>query len=413
MGHIIKQKMLVGSGDNSIETELAYDISFWFDMDEVVGGMSFSLPYVKFAERNSSVDLTNLKKGDTAKLYFNDFDEDPGIISINNLKLVFDGVIDSIRLTKQKGNYTYAIQCLGSLGIGNTRKLERATNEINGPTNLVNTLLQLCGLQEGEIATANSIEAGLNLFPESIVRSWDTDANTLFMKTTGGNSLMEELKTMRKNYAIIIHQSGDGYINIITPTQLLSQPDGLSLNAWEFRLNENIWELNYGDLTSDINSVICIGRPPIVGYAVDPIAVQLLAGNNPVGPEHYRYISIERRDIISEEDAETVAKNMLLEIMRNYTIQFKSLFNPEFMIGQPVTVYDDDKYPDGRIFFIKRYEVTISKTDVSCDIIAYANSLTVLPEEIVLDSTGIADVDVLDVQYDIENAVGWGEGGFA
>jgi hypothetical protein len=412
MGHIIKQKLLIGSGNNSIETELGHDFSFWFDMDEVVGALSFNLPYVKFAEANSDVDLTNLKKGDTAKLYYGDFDEDPGIIGISSLNLVFDGVVDSIRLVKQKGNYSYTVQCIGSLGIANDRKLERKTNEINGPTPLVNTLLQLSGLQEGEIATANSIEA-INIFPQDKVRSWDTDSNSLFIKSTGGDSLMEELKAIRKNYALIIHQSGDGYINVITPTQLLSKPDGLSLNAWEFRLNENIWELNYGDLTSDINSVICIGRPPVVGYAVDPIAVQLLAGSNTPGPEHYRYISIERRDIISEEDAETVAKNTLLEIMRNHTIQFKTLFNSNFMVGQPVVVYDNDKFPDGRIFFIKRFEVTISKSDVSCDIIAYANSLTVLPEELVIDSTGIADVDVLDVQYDIENAIGWGQGGFA
>lgn len=410
MGHIIKQKMLIGSGENSIETDLASNINFTFDMDELVGTLGFNLPYIKFSEL--SVDLTRLKKGDTVKLYYGDFDSDPGEISYTALTKVFDGFVDSIKLAKAKGSINYSLECFGLLGLGNSRKLERATSEMNGPVEMVNTLLQLSGLQEGEIASQGNIPA-INVFPPENVIGIDTDAGTLFIKTTGGQSLMDELRNMRKNYALIIHNAGDGKIYVITPTQLLSQPDQLNLNAWEFRLNDNMWEIDYGEVQNDINSVICLGRPPIVGYAVDPAAVQLNAGPGVTpGPQNYSYISIERRDLTSEEDCESVARNTLLEIERNYIVSFRTLFKPQFMIGQPVVIYDDDRYPDGKIFFIKKYTVTISKDDVSCYMSVYANSLTVLPEELVLSPTGIADVDVLDVQYDIANAVGWGEGGF-
>lgn len=430
MKQFIKQIMLVGSGENSVQTELAKGIEFSFDMDEIVGKMSFSLPYIKFSEDESTVDITRLKKQDTVKLFYGTFDENPGEIKIetvepqfdengeqipvNGMYLVFDGAVDNIKLSKTKGDYPYNFECLGSLGIANYRHLERGVYELNSPEEMLKTLLQLAGLQKGEIASVNTIEA-IDIFPIGKIRIIDTDADTLFIKVSGGKKLMEELQYVRKNYGLIIHQSGDGYINIMTPTQLLSSPDGINTVAWEFRLGENIFEIDYGDITSDINSVICVGRPPVVGYAVDPVAVQLNAGSGVTpGPQNYNYISIDRRDLASEEDCETVAKNTLLEILRNYTVQIKTLFDPRFMVGQAITVYDGDRYPDGKIFFIKSYTVTIAKDDVSCTIVGYSNSLTVLPENIVIESTGIADVDVLEVQREVEDATGWNSqtGGF-
>ncbi len=403
----VKQIMLIGSGDNSIQTELASGINMEFDMDELTGTISFSLPYYKVSTESGVLDLTKFKKGDTIQLYYNTFESDPGPdVALSDLKLVFDGVLNTINKPKSKDSRIQSMTGLGTLGIGNDRTLERKTNEVSGPVNAVNTILQLAGLQAGDVATTENIAVN-DIFPVSKIRVFDTDVENLFIKLAGGNSMMEELKNITKKYAIKITQSGDGYINIITPSMLLSRPEGLNIQAWEFRTDENVWEVDFGEVNNNINCVVVLGRPPIVGYAVDPIGVQLAAGSGVTpGPQHYRYLSIERRDIVSEEDAEKVAKNELLNILKNYTISFKTLYNPDFMVGQALTLYDDDEYPDGAIFFIKKFSVTIDKSDVSCAIEAFANSLTLFPEDIVIESTGIADVDVLDVQYDVQDILG-------
>ena len=73
----IKQIMLIGSGDNSIQTDLAMGINIEFDMDNVVGSMSFNLPYIDWGT-NEGVSLKQLKKRDTVKLFYGEFDSDPG-----------------------------------------------------------------------------------------------------------------------------------------------------------------------------------------------------------------------------------------------------------------------------------------------------------------------------------------------
>lgn len=420
----IKQIMLIGSGGNSIETSLAFGINFGFDMDDVLGKMSFSLPYVSYNTDESSVDLTRLKKKDTVKLFFGSFDSDPGEISIGNfarpqfgsdgnqipingMYLVFDGIVENITLSKSKGNYNYTITCNSSLGAGLYNNMIRVNYVFDYPENMIMTNLQLAGLMIGEVSKQEEIDSR-DLFRAEDLRINNIDLEGAKIKTTGGKNLIEEFKNVREQYAMIIHQTGDGLINLTAHSQVIAS-GSTSLNSWEFRLNENMYSLDYGDLTNNINSVVCLGRQPYVGYAVDPIAVQLNAGDTTVSEENYKYLIIERRDIVSDEACERIAREELLNIMKDFTIQFKTSFNPLFKVTDPVVIYDDDKF-DGQIFFIKSYSVTIDKGDVSCDIIAYSNSLTVLPEDLVLSPTGIADVDVVEQQNDLQDAVGWNEG---
>ena len=404
----VKQILVIGSEGNSIETELGSDFGFGGDLDKIGMDMSFNLPYVKFNEDASGVDLTRLKKFDTAKLYYGEFETNPGDIGLSNLNLVFDGFIDNITLSKSKDSISYAISCFSTILL--PRKLERTTEEVKYVEDAINTLLQLGGVQDGEAA----VLATIDLFPPSMIRYIDIDAQDLLVKLSGDEELVGALKKITQNYAINIYQSGDGYLNIVTPTQILQSGGDLAFNAWEFKIDENMWSLDYGNIVNDINGVVCLGRPPdVMGQAIDPIGVQLNAGSGVTpGPQHYNYLTIQRRDLIDTESCQKVARNELLNILKNYVVTFTTKFDYRYRLGQPVTIYDNDRYPDGKIFFIKSYRVSLSKDSVVCTIVAYASSITQLPEDLVIDSDGITDVDNLDITYETQNTIGWGDGGF-
>ena len=116
--------------------------------------------------------------------------------------------------------------------------------------------------------------------------------------------------------------------------------------------------------------------------------------------------------MIDTESCQKVARNELLNILKNYVVIFNTKFDYRYRLGQPVIIYDNDRYPDGKIFFIKSYRVSLSKDSVVCTIVAYASSITQLPEDLVIDSDGITDVDNLDITYETQNTIGWGDGGF-
>jgi hypothetical protein len=239
-------------------------------------------------------------------------------------------------------------------------------------------------------------------FDQSIVPLDITESN-LFIDVRGGKDTKEALQSITKKYALIIHQRGDGHIMVMTPFYLLSAASDPVLNfwAWNFSLLDGtMWDVDYGDVTSNVNAVIVIGNSASVGIAVDVIASQLTGGR-------IVYQLMENRSVVGKEACEQIARNKLLELERNNIISFKTLFNPEFMVGQPIQLQDNDRFTGEEIFILKRYAFTIDKGDVSCDITAYAHSLTTLPEDIVLSNTGIADVDSLGIREKVVDLTGW------
>lgn len=408
MGKFAKQIMVLGSGNNSFQTSTANGISGNFDIDEIAGTLSFALPYKDQA-------IKNLKKNDTILLYFGYFNSDPGDITVdstqknsNGLQRVFTGYIDAIKLNKSKTSYTYTVEAKGTLALGNERNTERKVAEVNEPLTLINTILQLGGMQNGSVAQAEEIDVLIEIIPESdVVQYISPEEQELYIRVKGGKSVKEMIDDIKKRFSLIIHQTGDGIVNIMTHFMISTNPK--DDRAWEFRLDTNMFELDYGDLTSDINSVVVIGRPPVVGMAVDVFAVETAAGDRPIQKSDYRWRIYENRDLISDEDCEKVARNKLLEISRNHYITFKTQYEPDFEVGQAVRIWDDDKF-DGRIFIIKNFTFNIDKGDVSCDITAFANSLQLLPEELVISPTGINDVDSLDIEKQAEDAFNWAGG---
>jgi hypothetical protein len=414
MATVPRQIMEIGSGDNSIETTEAFNISGEFDIDNLWGTLSFSLPYLLPGQKNVTttgvLDITRLKKFDTVKLYYDEIENTISPVRPGNLVNVFYGFIDSIKLVKSKDSIDYSISALGTLGLSNDKNLlfERKTGELQnliiGSATSQGTLdpndiglLQLAfGAQTGDIV------------PE--VAFIDIDANTLFVNLQGGKKLGDVLKEIRDKYAVIIHQTGNGTLQVFTPFFLLSSRGSQYLNAygWQFELGVNAYNMDYGDLTNAINSVVVLGLGGVVGVAVDPIMVQLNAGSgNPITQANYNYLVFEQRDLQGVEECQKVARQKLLEITRNFTITFKTKYDPRFAVGQPFTINDNDRFNNDQVFIIKKFSFTINKDDISCDITGFANTLDQFPEDIVLDSTGIADVDQLEIRNKLPAEINW------
>jgi hypothetical protein len=276
-------------------------------------------------------------------------------------------------------------------------------------TGIIPWVLQTTGLQRGPLASPDiQPSEEEEVIPLSKLRLIDTSVNSFVVRTEGGLQGKEVFRKIREGYGVIVHQSGDGFVNIITPSYLLSSSSGLlGISAWDFELGRNAYEIQYGDLTSKVNSVIVVGFPPVVGMAVDPIGLSLNSKGNTPQPYNYNYLTFYNYDLKSEIQCNRVAKEKLLELERNNTISFQTRFDPRFMVFQPLTFRDNDRFSGEEIFFIKKFNVNISKENVSCTITAFNHSLTTLPNELVISDTGIADVDVLGIREKALDNAGW------
>jgi len=386
MGQIIKQAMLIGSSENSLETTEAFAIDCTFEMEALAPSLNFKLPYLLPGQKNvinSGVDITRLKKYDTVKLYFKEFDTDPGDITVDDLELVFDGYINTISLSKTKSDISYSINALGTAGLCNTRTpfYQQKGDELH---NVIRRALEDSELNK--IIIPNFIDASIS---------------SLWINITGGKSLKEMFDQVKDKYAVIITQDGRGRLNIFTPSFLASAnaaESELNTYKWIFDINDGtIFEIDYGDITSNINAVVVTGFPPSYGIAVDLIAVQNVGGQK-------RYVGFEKMDLVGVEACEKYAQDKLLEIERNYVVSFKTKFNPAFMVGQRFSIIDNDYFTGEELFFLKKYTFRIDKQDVSCDISGFTHSLTVIPERLVISNTGIADLDITGNKEKIENS---------
>lgn len=420
----VKQLMELGSGTNSIATQDAYGIVGEFDMDAICGVLQFSLPYyipypdsteMQGPDPASGLNTNELKKFDTVKLYYLETDTDGEIIqgtnvfevinafgeieeitennyTINEVEMVkvFDGFIDEIKHRKAKMNIPYNFVALGTVGISNYRNLEYE-HKSGTAGELIQTIFQISGAQIGPFNVSPVL---FDYVPAWRIRFIDTNVANRVLIVDGGTDLKEVIVALRKKYALIFHQSGDGFFNVITPFYLLQAESDelLSVNAWQFDINNGtLFDIDYGDVTKQKNAVVMLGSPGSLGIAVDPIAVQNNGGK-------INYVIEENRRLRGDEECQRVARDKLLELSRNFTLVIKTKFSPELMIGQPFTVIDNDKYDGTQVFIIKKYKFTIAKNDVSAMVHGYAHAADVAPEDILISNTGILDVDVLQIR---------------
>ena len=206
------------------------------------------------------------------------------------------------------------------------------------------------------------------------------------------------LEQIKNKYAIQIYQEGNGALVIKQPSSFF---DG-ARTVYQYDLETNIFNIDYGDITQRVDSVCVLGLG-CVGIAFDPISYQLKLGQTPSGetiiPDSSKLnpLFIIRRDLSDREACQLLARQKLVELAKNYALNFTCIFEPSQSIGSMFVIKNSSKIDENQKWIIKKRTINISKDNISCNIVAYSNSIEDLPENILLSNTGVLDTDILDI----------------
>lgn len=349
------------------------------DFDTGYQTLSFEFPYIEVGNFST----TNIRKYDACKLYFNWFSsaEERDVATIDNMYQCIYGYIDSFTRSESKDtglNYNIIVKSTFGLAFERSAELSSYSGNIETITawmlessGVANYLpaIDYRGLSEGFVIKVDSSK-----FPGVV------------------------LKSFKEKYAINVFQTGDGSLRVWTPSYMLQQDVGV----YEYDLETNIFNVDYGDGQNDIDCVIVHGTNAS-GVAFDPIAIQLKY-NLPILPTPETLdqgllnpLHIERRDLYSETDCQKVAQEKMVEIGRNYTITATTEYNPSQFLGDMFIIKNSLIIPETQKWIIKKRSAVISKDNVECTIVGYSNSVTDFPDNILISQTGLLDTDMLDV----------------
>lgn len=380
------------------EYDLGNGFTIEYDLDNLYINCSFNFPYIKSSSDVNGVttqwDTTDLHKYDAVKIYADIFDNeiDRNNSTSSNMTKIFDGYIDGqpLQLSKDSG-WQFQIKCKSRMGLSYERSIAAKFYSGN-----IQTFFSRA-LNESGLSTwiSNFVISGISPFFQVKL-----DSTQYFGKV---------LEQMKDKYAIHVFEDGENSLHVETPYFLSQQG---SVEAYEYDIEDNVFDIDFGDKTNRVDTVIVVGSNAI-GVAFDPIAYQLKYGTSvndlqsSISPDpsklNVRYIY--RRDLFSQEDCQEIARNKLVEFAKNNTITFKTIFQPQQKVGEPFIVKNADKIPDTQLWTIKKITVTISNGDISSSIVGYSNSVVEFPEDILLSSTGILDTDILEVTDKVESSL--------
>ncbi len=368
--------------------DLGNDITIEEDLDKIPITASFTLPFIKEGE----LDTTNIRKYDSVKIYFAWFTSAAGreVANIANMNLIFDGYINTLSNSENKdGGDNYNINCVSTAGLMYERSMEIKSFTGHIPV-----------MMDEALKTANMID-----YFKEVKYSEDISKNFV-AKIDSSNFLGKVLDSIKEKYAIQIYQTPDTTLNIVMPSWFSDEPQ----QAYVYDMTQNIFNMNYGEISNNVDTIIVMGNN-CVGFAFDPISYQLKSG---VAPEDVKTditpqrdlmsdLVIWRRDLLNKEDCQTVAKEKLVELARNYSINFDTEFEPTQTIGQTLLINNSKKISSGQKWIIKKRSIKISKDDVNCNIVCYSNSIVDMPNDMLLPSSlGLLDTDVLEITDKLE-----------
>lgn len=400
----IKTAVVIQSGNAFITIWDANDFSGEIDMDNLYGTLSFTIPYKIINDENiptysevqssGTLNVHRLEKDMLVTLYYKELEFNREITT-DEMDVIFDGRIDNVEPSKSKTDSNYEIKCEALLSFANNRP--PIVNIVNWRLEqMPNAILQRGNLQAGPenpIQLNNQIR---DYIPQSKVNVNLGGISDLVAKSVQGSNIKDIITNFRDKNGVIFIQQLSGEVDVFSYGSMMFANEGETIEAWQFDVNDNVFNLKYGNVTSDYEAVIIYGAGGIKGEAIDVLKCQAKGiAQDENGNYKCRYYRYERRDLFSEEDCQKVAREMLLEMNKNYLISFETKFLPNYKIGHPFQIKDYDLFSGEEIWFIKSINWKLGKGSFDCEITGFANSLVVLPENLVLSNTGVADVDVL------------------
>lgn len=370
------------------EYDLGKGINLSYDLDNLYINCSFNFPYIK----TDTWDTTELRKYDALKIYYKEFDNADIARNATSKDMVkiFDGYIDGqpLQLNKQSG-WQFQIKGKSRLGLTYERSLQ-----INVYSGAIDVLID-------RIKSAPLLTDVITNYTIKGIQP------TYSIKIDTTKFIGKVLEQVKEKYALHIFEDGQNVLHIETPFYLTQQS---TINAYEYDVTTNVYDIDFGDKTNRVDTVIVVGSNA-VGIAFDPIAYQLKYGVRPENlqnnvnpnPAELSIRYIYRRDLSGQEDCQEVARNKLCEFAKNNTISFSTQFNPNQKVGEPFVIKNADKIPPTQLWTIKKIDVDID--NVTSTITGYSNSIIDFPEELLLSSTGILDTDILEVTGKAESAL--------
>jgi len=374
----------------TITTEQAFDINYTFDEDELCGTLTFGLPYDNVVSADGSiVNYKNLQRYAKVWGYAKMFDSSPGIVETKDLTKYFTGYINKITLTKTKEAYTYTIECFGTLGMANERSVAEWNETVSG-ISAINLLFERAGLND-------------EFPPSSIINGLVVDGQQMVINWSGEKLLKDILIKLKEDYGIKVHQQGDGKVRVWDPIIYVNPTEDSKKTVWSFTLGDNIFKIDYGDLTRSINMVTVIfgtglvNNPHNTATAVDFTNLQLKAasaGKNTTIFDRSLYSNkiVYRRDLTDPSEAYRVAANTLLDYSKSQVIEIKVPFNAEYKITDFILLNDGERYQNT---FMQIWHVasSISKDgDVSTTLKCSSSVLGTQPVKFVENYQGITDI---------------------
>ena len=359
------------------------------DLDIPYMKMNFDFPYYETGEWTTK----QFRKYDRVQMYF-DFFDSPGELAranIDSMPKIFDGYINRMELSEDKsGGSNYKMYTRSTIGLSYER-----TIEIPSFSGDINTIMQR-SLQQTDI---------LAYIPNIYVKGI---SDTMTLKVEGNKYFGKVLDQLREKYAIQTFQVGSGDLYIQTPAYLTGQ----TVEASVYDLKTNVFNMNYGEITQDVDTVVVVGNN-CIGIAFDPIGFQLKKGvaleniQTTISPDStdLNALFIYRRDLYSQQECQEVAINKLIELARNYQISFDTVFEPTRKVGDMFLINNSDRISSTQKWIMKKRTTVIGKDNVKSTISGYSNSITDFPDDILLSSTGILDTDILEVTEKVANLV--------
>jgi len=361
--------------------DIGNNINIVEDLSAIIITGSLDLPNVTF----ESWSTAGLRKYDAISIYFKYFDSDIDRqnSTVNDMDLILTGYIDTLPISEDKSiglNYN-GLTFKSTLGLAweRTSQIPFTTLPVK---DIINTALKQTDLRA--FVTDIVYDSGI---PDYL--------NPKIDSTYYFGNVLEQI---RDKYAIQIYQTGKGVLYIRRPSYFYNA----ELTVYEYDIQENIFNIDYGDITQKVDSVCVLGSN-CAGIAFDPIAYQLRLGETPDGttvvPEGDKLnpLFLNRRDFYNQEDCQKFAREKLVELAKNYAISFDTIYQTDQNIGDMFIIKNSSVIDENQKWIIKSRTVTISKDSIICNVVGYSNSIQDLPENILLSAIGVLDTDILEL----------------
>lgn len=378
-GSKIQNNQIV-NGDGTIETQEYFDINISENLDNIATSITFSLPQIEKFE--------NLSRLDPIKFYAKITDtrmDNPADLINDSSALVFNGYINTINEAEAKTDLPKNITGLTTMGL--TNEYPAIIESIVGE-NIVNIFV--FNLEQSGLTSRLEPTEGIIPF-NTIIPEEGIETQSLGASVTGGRTSKEVVDQIKTKYAYKIYQIGNGLIFITNPTILIA--NNKTAIVWDIKKEDYI-SIDYGDVTNDKEGVIVIGQGVSFGVAVDLGAVQNKEKFDADGNPTPSYEIFLRRDILGSEACDEVARNILLDMLKNNILTLQIPLNLEMHPGQILTI-TNNRFNGLERFFIQSVDHEIKKNDGRTTLNIFAHTLTDAPEDVVLSSTGIADLDII------------------